>query len=416
MKRFLLRILCLLVFWSPLSMVQAEEASSTVEVKLKTWLGDAPEKTLDVWAPTQQIVLHIEVSTNTWFTSGTQIKGIEMPDVLVKQRNTFAVNYTERENGQTWSKQRWEITLYPQKSGDFTVPAAQVITQVADKNNQKKAVTLETTPMPFHVTLPSPELDASKHWFAASDVKVTQEWSDDETQPLKAGDSITRTIRIEANDSLSVLLPSLMNAEASPSWSAYPDAPQLVDKQNRSGYISERTESQTYVLLNGGDIEWPTYEFWWWNTKTETLEKVSLEGKTLHVQHTLASWLRYYAWELGAILLSLIATLAMVIWLKRYYQTHPTPAWFEFYQSLRCKEWSRSRMLLYRKLNTQEQSVALAKHSPEPRWQHHAVKVQGEDASRRDFVYLWRCIKKQRYRFTLPKALPDLHSSESSDS
>ncbi|MGL4830625.1 MAG: BatD family protein, partial [Vibrio sp.] len=111
-----------------------------------------------------------------------------------------------------------------------------------------------------------------------------------------------------------------------------------------------------------------------------------------------------------------IATLAIVIWLKRYYQTHPTPAWFEFYQSLRRKEWSRSRMFLYRKLNSQEQSLALAKHSPEPRWQHHAVKVQGEDASRRDFVYLWRYIKKQRYRFTLPKALPDLHPSESSDS
>ncbi|MCG6507390.1 BatD family protein, partial [Vibrio parahaemolyticus] len=148
-------------------------------VKIKARLGDDPNKIVEAWVPTQQILLHIEVSTNSWFTSGTQIKGIEIPNVLVKQRNTSAVNYTERENGQTWSIQRWEITLYPQQSGEFVVPAAQVFTQVSDFNNQKKAVTLQTAPISFRVVLSSAEL-AARNGFAASAVKVQQQWSDQE--------------------------------------------------------------------------------------------------------------------------------------------------------------------------------------------------------------------------------------------
>ncbi|WP_244249175.1 BatD family protein [Vibrio fluvialis] len=415
MKRLVLCALCLLLSSLPLSIAQADETVAPVDVKIKAWLGDDPNKIVEAWVPTQQILLHIEVSTNSWFTSGTQIKGIEIPNVLVKQRNTSAVNYTERENGQTWSIQRWEITLYPQQSGEFVVPAAQVFTQVSDFNNQKKAVTLQTAPISFRVVLPSAEL-AAKNGFAASAVKVQQQWSDQEDQSLKAGDSITRTVTLEANDSLSVLLPTLMPEQRSPLWSVYPAVPELDDQQSRSGYVSHRTESQTYVLLAGGEIEWPAYEFWWWNTEKGRLEKVTLEGRTIHIKHTLASWVRYYAWELAIALFVVVVLVGLAIWLKRYYQRHPTPMWFEFRQALRRGEHSRSRTMVYRKLRTETHSVALVKHSPNMSWQNHAVQAQGENATRPDFIYLWGRIKKQRQRFSLPKALPELHQSESSDS
>ncbi len=414
MIRILLSLLCWLFLWLPTSGVQAEEMSSPVAVKIKAWLGESPEKQKTEWVPTQQIPLYIEVSTNRWFTAGTKIKGIEIPDVLVKQWSTFAVNFTEQENGQTWSKQRWEMSLYPQKSGEFLVPATQVTVQVAGENNQKKNVMLETPSIPFRASLPSAELNNNKDWFAASDVKVREQWGDSENKPLKVGDSVTRTITIEANNSLSVLLPSLMEEKTVPKVSAYTDPPDLQDRQNRSEFISQRTERQTYIVQTGGDILWPDYQFWWWNTRTGVLEKVVIKGKTVQVKHTLSSWLKYYAWQLGAGGVSVLLLLVLLYWIRRYYRTRPIPIWVKFYQSLLLREWAKSRAILYRKLRVRAQYVAMTKQFKDS-GQSRAVSVQGDTASRRDFIYLWRRIRMRRHRLFFSRALPDLHPSESSD-
>ncbi len=381
------------------------QTESGVQVRVKAWLGDNPDVTDKIWAPTEQVLLQVDVSTNRWFTSGTQIKGIDIPNVLVKQRNTFAVNYSEQESGQIWSHQRWEITLYPQASGDFIVPQGTVITQIADNNGHKKPVTLTTPTIAFHVALPSADLASSKDWFAASDVRVEQNWSINEDDELKVGGSVVRTIKIEANDSLSVLLPNVMPEQVSPQWKLYPNTPELVDTQNRSGYVSTRTDSQTYVLQNGGKVTWPEYRLWWWNTKTGQLEQIVLEGKTLVVKHTLGSWLRDYGWQLLGYFLGAMAALFVVRWLKGYYQAHPLPVWFVFYRALRRGEWQTCRLLLYQRLRRRRKLLAMAAASNTPEWQDAALNLQTDAAIPKDFVYLWKRIKQVRIGFALPKAL-----------
>ena len=230
----------------------ADESQST-QVTVKTWLGSKPTDELQVFAPTQQIILNIEVSTNTWYTAGTKISSLEIPDVLVKRRNPFAVNSSQREKGQTWSRQLWEVVLYPQKSGDFIVPPVSLEVQVAGSNGDKQKVTLETTPQQFRVELPSAELGGTQSWFAASDVKIKQDWQVSSDEP-KVGDTITRVIEVQAQDSLSVLLPNLMTNSVNDAWQGYPNPPELTDTQSRDGYLSKRKDSLTYVLQQGGDI------------------------------------------------------------------------------------------------------------------------------------------------------------------
>ncbi|MCV5803009.1 BatD family protein, partial [Escherichia coli] len=79
----------------------------------------------------EQVILTIEVATPRWFTGGTRIGNIEIPNVIAKQRNQLATNFTEQKEGQTWSRQRWEVTLYPQASGDFVIPPVAVGVQVS---------------------------------------------------------------------------------------------------------------------------------------------------------------------------------------------------------------------------------------------------------------------------------------------
>ncbi|WP_258006799.1 hypothetical protein [Vibrio diazotrophicus] len=384
----------------------ADESQST-QVTVKTWLGSKPTDELQVFAPTQQIILNIEVSTNTWYTSGTKISSLEIPDVLVKRRNPFAVNSTQREKGQTWSRQLWEVVLYPQKSGDFIVPPVYLEVQVAGSNGNKQKVTLETTPQQFGVELPSAELGGTQSWFAASDVKVKQDWQVSSDEP-KVGDTITRVIEVQAQDSLSVLLPNLMTNSVNDAWQGYPNPPELTDTQSRDGYLSKRKDSLTYVLQQGGDITWPSYEIWWWNLKKQSLEKITIEGYKVHVKHTLASWLKAYRYMILVTALVLVTLVMLMLAARRYYRTHPSPAWVKYYLSVFKGQWPQARALLYKKVRKTSGSLEISHTMPE-HLQTKSLQFQAGGVNRMVMSTLWQNVKRKvKRKRMIPKALPEL--------
>jgi len=409
MNRWSFRLLMMvMVCLSGVGLTHAEESQPT-QVTAKAWIGSKDSKQLAVFAPTEQIILYVEVSTNTWYTSGTQIAAIDIADVLVKQRNPFAINSSVRKQGQTWSTQLWEIVLYPQKSGDFTAPSIIVNAQVAGPGGGKQAVTLETKPIPFRVELPAAELDGSRSWFSSTKATVEQQWQQSSEEELKVGDSVTRVLTIEAHDSLSVLLPNLLRDGISDVWQVYPSPAELMDTQNREGYISKRTDSHTYILQQGGDITWPAYEVWWWNSKEKRIEKVTVEGKTIHVKHTLGSWLRAYQSELLSSSLVIVLVVSLIYVLKRYFRTHSKPAWYQFVRSLLKCHWAESRTLLYKKARNTKQQVALTAVEQQPQWNRYACRVQQENTRRKDFIWLWKRLSaRATISFRIPRALKQL--------
>ncbi len=331
-----------------------------------------------------------------------------LPDVLIKQRNPFAINSSVRKQGQTWSTQLWEIVLYPQKSGEFSVPPVSVNVQVATEGSGKQQLTLETKPIAFRVELPSAELDSSRQWFSSTKAQVTQDWQTSSDE-LKVGDSVTRVVEIQAQDSLSVLLPSLMTNSSNPAWQSYVNSPQLTDSQSRDGYISKRKDSVTYILQQGGDISWPSYDVWWWNTQKQSLERITIDGYRVHVKHTLSSWLRAYQLELVCLFSAIAALLAIYYAVKRYFKTHRQPAWYEFTRSLLHRRWPQSRALLYKKARGETEQVSLMALNQDPKWSSFSNDVQNGETKRKQFVWLWRKIRRSpRISLKIPKALKAL--------
>ncbi|WP_195754268.1 BatD family protein, partial [Vibrio parahaemolyticus] len=201
-------------------------------VELQAWVGQQPtageKRKTPSFSVNEQVILTIEVATPRWFTGGTRIGSIEMPNVIAKQRNQLATNFTEHKGGQTWSRQRWEVTLYPQASGDFVIPPVAVGVQVSAPDGEKVSGTLYTQPIKFKTVLPSGLLSGDTPWFSATHVDVKQEW-ETSTETLKVGDAITRKITISAQDSLSVLLPDLLKGESTTRYQAYPQPHRLTD-------------------------------------------------------------------------------------------------------------------------------------------------------------------------------------------
>ncbi|MCY9879345.1 hypothetical protein OTK59_22645, partial [Vibrio natriegens] len=64
------------------------------DVEIKAWVGKATSNEENRNSPNfsvnEQVILTIEVATPRWFTGGTRIGSVEIPDVIAKQRNQLA--------------------------------------------------------------------------------------------------------------------------------------------------------------------------------------------------------------------------------------------------------------------------------------------------------------------------------------
>ena len=430
-RRWLLSMTLMLSWFCPAVVSAADifDLEKSGDVELIAWVGEKPrsgEKITPVKVSVnEQVILNIEVATPRWLTGGTRIGSIEIPNVIAKQRNQLATNYTERVGGTTWSRQRWEVTLYPMTSGEFVIPTVPVRVQVSAPDGSNVGGTLYTQPIKFEASLPSGLLSDESPWFAATDVNVEQQWqrSNDE---LKVGDAITRTVTIKAKDSLSVLLPDVLNNESTQQYQAYPQPNRLNDTQERGDYRSSRMEESVYVIQQGGEFTLPDFSFQWWNSKNQRLENVVIKGDVFEAKHTVQSFIKAYMPVFISAGLALLFCIALVVAVKRYYTNRPTPSWLVLRRLLKQGNWAELRTFIYRQLRNETSQleldkVQLGKLNGQKRWLEDSEALQQGREDKNVFTRLWKGLgnlpadtsnssnsRSIFDRLKIPKALPDL--------
>lgn len=399
------------------------------DVELIAWVGEKP-KSGDKITPAKvsvndQVILNIEVATPRWLTGGTRIGSIEIPNVIAKQRNQLATNYTERVGGTTWSRQRWEVTLYPMTSGEFVIPTVPVRIQVSAPDGSNVGGTLYTQPIKFEASLPSGLLSDESPWFSATDVDVEQQWQRS-SEDLKVGDAVTRTVTIKAKDSLSVLLPNVLTNESTQQYQAYPQPNRLDDTQERGDYRSSRIEETVYVIQQGGEFTLPEFTFQWWDSKNQRLESVVIKGEVFEAKHTLQSFIKAYMSVFISVGLAVVLCGMLFVAAKRYYKNRPTPSWLVLRRLLKQNNWPALRTFIYRQLRTQTSQLELGKAklgklNVQKRWLEDSEALQQGREDRNVFSRLWQGLcnlpndklspsnsRSIFDRFRIPKALPDL--------
>lgn len=377
-------------------------------VEVKAWIGTGKgTETKDSYAVTEQAILTIDLGTPRWFLGSTTIGKIDVPNLIAKKRNTLATNYTERRNGQTWAHQRWEITLYPQASGQFTIPPLPVTLHIAGDGGKKTEGTVWTERLAFQSILPDAHLTQKDHWFAATDVKVNQDWETTQSE-LKVGDAVTRTIKIEANDSLSMLLPQVMKGEATPSYQAYADPATLSDRSVRGDYVSDREDKVVYVMQDGGEVTFPSYQVKWWNTKTQKVETITLEGKTFKVSHTFSSFVKAYWRVLVAVLVVILLLIGGILAIRRYYQTHELPLGVQFNRALSRENFAQARLLFYIKLKRLTGNNTFAE---EEKFSEFGDKIAKEGSASK-WRYYWTQLKVNKNKAKRTQWRDPLHLEE----
>lgn len=176
-------------------------------------------------------------------------------------------------------------SIFPQSSGTLTIPPlifqARVEGYRSSLLDPGKLVVKRTRGHRVEVK-PPPENFRGRGWLPARNLSIAEQWSDDPGQ-LTVGDSITRTLTVQADGVLGSQLPEL---PASPPSGAklYPDQPKI-DNRKREGRITGvRTESLAVLPTEPGEIVLPEIRIPWWNIETGRREVAVIPEARLSVK------------------------------------------------------------------------------------------------------------------------------------
>ncbi|MEE1925772.1 BatD family protein [Pseudomonas sp. 148P] len=222
--------------------------------------------------------------------------------------------------------------LYPQQSGTVTVPSLtfSATSAGADSDSPNAAgnsqVRVSSRELPLQVKPIPAGYPAGAPWLPARSVTLEEHWSPDPGQgPIQIGDSLTRGVTIKAEGLSSTQLTPLPATEIA-GLRRYPDQPQLRNQIDERGLIGSREEREALVPTHSGDLELPSLEIAWWNTREDHLEHSSLPAHRLSVQDNPAlsaetpsvttdrGTALLWPWQLSTLILALTTLAGFALW------------------------------------------------------------------------------------------------------
>ena len=246
----------------------------------------APEPVLQVTIDPPRVVvgqrttLRIDVLAPNYMTSPPELPGFQVRNAVTRQLQS--VNLSEQRNGTSYAGVRFEFAIYPQEPGAFAISDQKVKVKYAAEPPAVREELLSLPRVSFEAFIPDAAADLNPY-LAASRLTVEQSVQRS-SDPLKVGDSITRTVTIQAEETPAMLLPPV-TFPAVDGLAVYPAQPALQDKtEGRTDALTAtRTDSATYILQRPGDYVLPAIDVRWWNAGEGRVETAHLDAVTMQV-------------------------------------------------------------------------------------------------------------------------------------
>lgn len=235
----------------------------------------------DIWVG-QKVTVVIDLLVPTYFAGAPAFDVPDVPGtVILPPGSETPVLGNEKIGETTYTTQRHELTIYPQRAGSIMLPAFTVRVSAASKPGQPSTLSqLNTTPVTFKAVMP-PGAEGLSTILSANSVEVKDTWQP-ETTKLKVGDAVTRTIQVTVPDVPGMVVPPIRWTQI-PGLRGYPRQAVIADKTARGTLTGQRIESITYVAEQPGDYTLPAMKLSWWNLKERKLNVIPLSGRELTV-------------------------------------------------------------------------------------------------------------------------------------
>ena len=212
----------------------------------------------------------------------------ELADAVIERLGEDS-SYNTQVNGVNYTVTERKYAIFPQKSGQVTIKPLVLTAEVLTSNRpsfngffnsqmtktkrvESKAITLDVKPVPTSFT--------GKHWLSAQQLVLKQQWSGD-TQQMKVGEPLTRTLTLEAKGTTVGQLPELNTTNTNDQLKAYPDQPVLQEQKKVDGLTAFREEKVALIPSKAGSYTLPAIEIPWFNTESQKMEMARIPETTL---------------------------------------------------------------------------------------------------------------------------------------
>ncbi|WP_207063097.1 BatD family protein [Motiliproteus sp. SC1-56] len=184
----------------------------------------------------------------------------------------------ETVDGQAYRTIEQHYLLLAEHAGTFEIPPIEF--EGVAPSGSAEGLRLKTEPLSLEV-LPPPA-ESVEPWLAATELRLSQQWAQP-PQNLRAGDTLNRTITIEAHGIPASWLP-VPSLEAPEGVRVFPQ-PVRRTQDTRNGTLVSRLEMDIGLLFTRpGPVTLPSLALDWWDSVRERPERSELAATNLVIE------------------------------------------------------------------------------------------------------------------------------------
>jgi len=265
------RTVCALLFLCVITTSFAQEPQVRARLNLPN----------DIWVG-QRIVFVIELLAPGIFAGTPAFDLPDPPGLQLLPPSETPVLSNEQIDGVSYTVQRHEVLVFPQRAGEMKIPALTIRFGYKRSPLDKEVVpaTVRTEPAQFTAKVPA-GAERLGSLISARDLKVIESWKP-EPGKAKAGDAFTRTIVYTAPDVPAMAFPPFPTRPID-GLGVYPKPPEVLDHSERGVLSGERRDTITYVCQRPGEFVIPAARLTWFDLDGQQLRTIDFPTRTLNV-------------------------------------------------------------------------------------------------------------------------------------
>ncbi|OMH32835.1 BatD family protein [Motiliproteus sp. MSK22-1] len=191
------------------------------------------------------------------------------------------LNYSETRNDQNYQVIEQRYILFPLSSKRYRLPPIEFTGLSAEG---EIAYNTSSEAIEFEALEPPPEINP-RTWLAATELRVEQQW-DKALQNLRVGDTLVRTLIIEAHNTPADWLPNL-HVASTEGVSVYPQAPKITQETDTGTLVSRKELTYKLLLTKAGQVRFPAIEIPWWDTIRDIQDTSRISSTSVDVENFL---------------------------------------------------------------------------------------------------------------------------------
>ena len=210
----------------------------------------------------EAVQLQVDVLTDSWFTRGASLPELSLAGTDVMPPNGEAEHLSQTIQGQTFSGLRYTYRITPTQAQAFSIAPLTVRATPAQASHELSG---QTPALTFRASLPE-GFSPGESVLAASALRLSQSLTPS-GGPFKVGDSLTRSVTLQADGTPGLALPAPPLASVA-GLGAYPQTPQVSNLDDGRGGFNggQRIDRVRYRIEREGDFELPAIRVKWWDS------------------------------------------------------------------------------------------------------------------------------------------------------